>query len=78
MVSDFITQATPICHLELSKEQLEAQKLLPKSKQVLEKARKVIYPSSKAGGDAWWNMDQMIAQVCQETFLWKIAKMHFR
>ena len=65
MVSDFITLATPSCHLELTEEQIEAQKHLPKAKQVVERARRIIYPSSKEGADDWWNMEQMIAQVSQ-------------
>lgn len=70
VISDFITPAMPTCHLELSEEQLEAQQLIPKSQQLVEKARKIIYPSSKAGGDPWWNMDQMIDQVSMDHSTW--------
>jgi hypothetical protein len=63
MVSDFVTPATLTCHLELNKEQIAAWALLPESEWVVKHAHKIIYPSSKAGCDDWWNMDQMITQV---------------
>ncbi|KAG8957160.1 hypothetical protein FRC05_010278, partial [Tulasnella sp. 425] len=60
MVSDFICEPTgPLMLTEAAK--LENLKL-PEPERLPERARVIICPSSKAGGDSWWNMDQMIEQ----------------
>lgn len=61
MVSDFICEAIgPLALTEAAKRENEKR---PEHEQLPEKARVIIYPSSKSGGDAYWNMEQMIAQV---------------
>lgn len=61
MVSDFIIEETG--HIVLTEELRRAQLLLPESERLPDHARIVICPTSKATGDSYWNMEQMIAQV---------------
>lgn len=61
MVSDFLCEETGT--LRLTEEAKVADNLLPEAARLPEMARVVIYPSSRAGGDKYWNMDQMMAQV---------------
>ena len=61
MVSDFVCQATGRLMLSVQLWEAELAKLatecLPRDACV------IITPSSKAGSDDYWNMDQMIVQV---------------
>lgn len=51
-------------NLALTEEMLAKNDKLPPSEHlVITDSHVTIYPSSKAGGDDYWNMDQMIAQV---------------
>jgi hypothetical protein len=63
MVSDFITTSTPTGRLVMTEAQVTHQATLPEVERLPPNSRKSIYPTSKAGGDSYWNMDQMIAQV---------------
>lgn len=62
MVSDFICEETG--PLLLSEELKKAQLTKPAHKRLPNNARIVICPNGKPGVDAYWNMDQMLAQVC--------------
>ena len=62
MVSDFVCEETG--RLSLSDEQHAQQESLPLEDRLpTNDACVVIFPSSKAGGDDYWNMGQMIEQV---------------
>jgi hypothetical protein len=63
MVSDFITVATKGGHLVMTDEQWAKELEKPESERLCWNARRIIYPSSTPGGDAYWNMKQMIDQV---------------
>jgi hypothetical protein len=63
MVSDFITAATESGRLEMTEEQWKEEEKCPEKDRLPRNARKIIYPSSKPGGDSYWNMKQMIDQV---------------
>jgi hypothetical protein len=62
MVSAFLCERYGL--LALTNEMIaENQKLAAELRLSITDSTKVIYPDSKAGGDAYWNMEQMIAQV---------------
>jgi hypothetical protein len=65
MVSDFITAATETGRLVMNREDWEKQLRHPESERLPRNARVIIYPSSKPGTDDYWNMRQMISQVCR-------------
>ncbi|EJD34753.1 hypothetical protein AURDEDRAFT_75916, partial [Auricularia subglabra TFB-10046 SS5] len=62
MVSDFVCK--PSGRLFLNEDELQRNKALPAEQQLkATDARIIICPSSKAGGDDYWNMAQMLAQM---------------
>lgn len=62
MVSGFICQRYG--NLALTEEMLAANKAMPEGLRLeVTDSRVVICPTSRQGGDNYWNMDQMIAQV---------------
>jgi hypothetical protein len=63
MVSDFITAGTECGRLVLTDEQWATQLELPEDERSSCNARRIIYPSSAPGGDAYWNMKQMVDQL---------------
>jgi hypothetical protein len=69
MVSDFITESTPTGRLVMTDAQQAQQLQLPEPDQLPFSSRKLIFPSSQPGGDSYWNMEQMIAQVCSPQFI---------
>lgn len=64
MVSGFICQRYG--NVALTDELLVANSRLPQGEQLkVTDSRVTIYPSSRKGGDDYWNMEQMVDQVCQ-------------
>lgn len=62
MVSDFVCEASG--RLLLNDEEMKRQAALPAAERLRKTdARVIIHPSSKPGGDDYWNMNQMLAQV---------------
>ena len=61
MVSDFVCQSTGC--LVLTDEFWQEELAKPAVERLPWDARIIITPSSKQGGDDYWNMNQMIAQV---------------
>lgn len=66
MVSGLICEA--MGPLGLKEEAKKRNLLLPEKDRLPEKAEIIIAPTSKAGGDSYWNMDQMITQVRPKSF----------
>jgi hypothetical protein len=62
MISGFICERYGL--LALTDELItENEKLVGELRLALTDSTTVIYPDNKAGGDAYWNMEQMITQV---------------
>lgn len=64
MASGFICQR--FGNLALTAEHIRENNAMPEAQHlVVTDSSVIIYPTSKAGGDEYWNMDQMIAQVSE-------------
>lgn len=62
MVSGYLTEKTG--NRALDKDMLKAHAMLPASEHLaVTDSRRIIYPSSRQGGDDYWNASQMLTQV---------------